>query len=243
MPNYETSWSQATPGFLLFLLDSSFSMQNGFGDRTRALVAAKAINDTIDEIIERNENGSDVKRRCYVEVISYTDTPRILLKGGIDLIAEELRGKITPQVAEGGTNMYEAFCLVKNECKDYINEYPDCPAPVVIHITDGIPTIAYGDEDANMRAVESIISDIKKLRSSDGNVLIYNAAINERNKPLYFPRSNYGLDKYARFIFDISSEVPSNSEYPKGTRGCVIGNDTSQFIDLINFGSRRATRK
>ena len=60
------------PGFVLFLVDQSKSMSEAFAEeRTRAEIAADAINGCIYEIICACMSGVSVKDRCHIGVIGY----------------------------------------------------------------------------------------------------------------------------------------------------------------------------
>jgi hypothetical protein len=99
-----------------------------------------------------------------------------------------------------------------------------------------------------MRETVALANDIKSLSNNDGNVLIFNAQID--NVPTkVFPAGRDEISQEAgQFLYDITSEVPESykaaaakNELPTkdGSRGCIFGADGVQLIQLIDFGSSK----
>ncbi len=87
------------------------------------------------------------------------------------------------------------------------------------------------------------------LSSDDGNVLLYNIHISSLNaNPIMFPDSSFSLpDKYARFLFDISSVLPAKTQaiarqqgftVTESSRGFAFNADMVQLISFLDIGTR-----
>ena len=130
-----------------------------------------------------------------------------------------------------------------------MNEHQDGPAPVIINISDGVPYYDLKDPHDCMRETVELAKEIKSMSNSDGNVMIFNAQIDESNGKVVFPANRSELSQEeAQFLFDITSEVPASykaaaekNELPtkEGSRGCIFGADGVQLIQLIDFGSSK----
>lgn len=69
---YTQEISRATPGYIVLLIDQSFSMDYGFGEHgTRAEECAKAVNRVIRETVLACTDGEEIKNSCDISVIGY----------------------------------------------------------------------------------------------------------------------------------------------------------------------------
>ena len=273
MPNNDKQWSSATPGLLIILLDQSGSMMRGYEGTTRTKFATLAVNKVIDNIIQKNFDGEAPKNRCFISVIGYNHNVKELCSGWLkDLDANPLRyetlKKKTPDGAggivevevkqpvwvepidqDGATNMLGAFKLAKELAEKWMADNADGPAPVIINISDGVPYYDGKDPRGCMRETVELASEIMNLSNNDGNVLIFNAQIDEANGKVVFPSNRNDVSQEeAQFLYDITSEVPESykaaaakNELPtkEGSRGCIFGADGVQLIQLIDFGSSK----
>ena len=273
MPNNDKQWSSATPGLLIILLDQSGSMLNDYEGTTRTKFATLAVNKVIDNIIQKNFDGEAPKNRCFISVIGYNHNVKELCSGWLkDLDANPLRyeslKKKTPDGAggivevevkqpvwvepinkDGATNMLGAFKLAKELAEKWMADNTGGPAPVIINISDGVPYYDGKDPRECMRETVKLASEIMNLSNNDGNVLIFNAQIDEANGKVVFPSNRNDVSQEeAQFLYDITSEVPESykaaaakNELPtkEGSRGCIFGADGVQLIQLIDFGSSK----
>ena len=101
-----------------------------------------------------------------------------------------------------------------------------------------------------MNETVSLVNEIKNICNSDGNVLIFNAQIDDSHKGnVKFPSNRAEVSQEeAQFLFDITSEVPASykaaaekNELPTkaGSRGCIFNADGVELIQLIDFGSSK----
>lgn len=275
MSKNEKQWSSATPGLLIILLDQSGSMLQQYeGSDSRTVFASRAVNRVIDNIVQKNFDGDAPKNRCFICVIGYNHNVKELCSGWLkDLDANPLRYEnlkkkmsdgaggivevdvqqpvwVEPIKSDGATNMFGALQLAKDLVQKWISDNPQYPAPVIINISDGIPYYDLKDPRDCMKETTILAKEIMSLSNEDGNVLIFNAQIdNKGNSTEVFPNDRSKLSQEeAQFLFDITSEVPESYKaaaaknglpVEAGSRGCIFNADGVQLIQLIDFGSSK----
>ena len=272
MAKNDKQWSSATPGLLIILLDQSGSMMSDYEGTTRTVFATRAVNKVIDNIIQKNFDGDAPKNRCFISVIGYNHNVKELCSGWLkNLDADPLRYEtlkkkmpdgtggivevdvkqpvwVEPIDKDGATNMLGAFQLAKDLVEKWMADNAEGPAPVIINISDGVPYYEGKDPRDCMKETVTLANEIKSLSNNDGNVLIFNAQID--NVPtIVFPAERDEITQEAgQFLYDITSEVPESykaaavkNELPtkNGSRGCIFGADGVQLIQLIDFGSSK----
>jgi len=275
---YDQLVQTKNPGLILILIDQSGSMDEPYDGGTKKNVAALAINRCIYEIIASCRSGNETRNRCQIGVYGYGYGGATQLIGGW---VSEVEGKslgiqtITRKVpdgagglvdspfqlqiyieprAKGSTPMAQAFSKARDLIEtSWLPRYPDSFPPVVINITDGAPTDDNGtsnDFDGAASAAKALMA----LRSNNGSLLLFNAHISSGNAPeLCLPSVlPAGSDECARFLFDASSELPSEllssakaaglNAQPKA-RGFVYRAGAEYLTKLIVFGSMGITGK
>lgn len=271
MAKNDKQWSSATPGLLIILLDQSGSMLSDYEGTTRTAFASLAVNKVIDNIIQKNFDGEAPKNRCFISVIGYNHNVKEICSGWLkDLDASPLRyetlKKKTPDGAggivevevkqpvwvepikeDGATNMLGALKLAKELSERWMADNQDGPAPVIINISDGVPYYDGKDPRECMKETVALASEIMSMSNNDGNVLIFNAQIDDSNGKVKYPTERTSVSQEeAQFLFDITSEIPESykvaaakNELPikEGSRACVFGADGVDLIQLIDFGS------
>jgi hypothetical protein len=237
MTNYSKQWSTATPGYLIFLIDQSQSMEKPWTTgSTFAEYTAEVINQTINELIATNAAGESVKNRVFITLIgyggnnsvdnlrsdylsSYAENPIRVEKfskkvsdgaGGLVNMQIEMPIFLEPK-ASGVTPMSGAFGLAKRLIQGWIQKKNDNPVPVVINVSDGRPE--GGNPDLDKTELEQTIlvaNDIMRLQTLDGYPLIFNVHIANSGAEIKFPEYEFELngDSMAELLFKISSEVP-----------------------------------
>jgi hypothetical protein len=274
MKPYEMQWSSATPGLLVILLDQSGSMlENYDGKDSKTVFATKAVNRVIDTIIQKNFDGESPKNRCFITVIGYDYYVHELRSGYLKeldanpLRIEEVKRRqsdgagglveipyrmpvwVEPVTQDGATNMKGAFDMAKAIIKKWLEDKPGHPAPVVINISDGAPYYDNKTVEGCMDETTLSAKELMDLGSEDGKVLLFNALIKKSGQNLVFPAHLVeGCAPEARFLFNISSEIPeayfaaaSKNGLPlePGSRGCIFEADGVQLVSLIDFGSSK----
>lgn len=145
--------------------------------------------------------------------------------------------------AEGKTPMCEALGLAHETIAGFLMSYPDCYPPMVIHMTDGMPS------DGNPLEVAR---EIQQMASSDGKTLLFNLHLSSTPAPpCIFPDSEASLpDKLAKLLFRMSSPLPerlrdvARSEgFPVGekSRGFGFNADLVSVIRFLDIGTRAAS--
>ncbi len=276
----ELQWSSATPGLLIILIDQSGSMLSDYdGNESRTAFASKAINRVINEIIQKNFNGDKPKNRCFISVIGYNHNVKEVCSGFLSELdanpirIEKLKKKqldgagglieveysmpiwLEPITQDGATNMKGAFEMAKQLAERWMQDKPKNPAPVIINISDGIPYYDGKNPRECMAETIQVAQSIMSLSCEDGNVLIFNAHIDNKGKMrVVFPNSKEEVRQAgegAEFLFDITSEIPEGYKdaaaknelsVKENSRGCIFAADGIDLINLINFGSSKGQK-
>jgi len=142
--------------------------------------------------------------------------------------------------ANGQTPMCEALAAAGLAVKGFIDQFPDAYPPIVLNLTDGIPSD--GDPRENARL-------IRNLSTSDGFVLLFNLLISKKPvEPDYFPSSEEKFhDTNSRLLFRMSSELPpklweaaraEGHDLKPQARGVVINADPTAVVRFLDIGTR-----
>lgn len=273
MAKNNMQWSSATPGLLVILLDQSGSMLEDYsGQDSKTVYASRAVNKCIDNIIQKNFNGDKPKNRCFISVIGYNHNVNPICDGWLTeldakpLRLESLKQKqpdgaggiievdikqpvwVDPITQDGATNMKGALEAAKQLVEDWISKKPDNPAPVIINISDGVPYYDGKEPRICMQETTQLAKTIMQLSNADGNVLIFNAQIEKNGQKIVFPNSSEGLCEEAKFLYEISSEIPdsykdaakkNDLDVKNGSKGCIFQADDITLVQLIDFGSSK----
>ena len=265
---YKEQFSAGNPGFIVILIDQSASMSDPYDNSTKAEFAALAVNKVVSEIITACTAGDLIKDRCYLAVIGYGASVKLVFldkasdlaknpntttkkkkvsdgAGGLVEVDEIVRVFVTP-TASGGTPMAEAFQQAYQGVEKFISGHPNSFPPTVINITDGEPN------DFNSATNEA--KKLAQLKTTDGNVIIINAHIDTKSgSKIELPHSNSGFssNKFANFLFDISSVLPETLanrakdlgfNIQSGSRGFAFNADAETLIKILDFGSQTGLR-
>lgn len=149
---------------------------------------------------------------------------------------------------KGGTPMCAALQRAHDLAAQWVQTHPDLYPPVIIHVTDGESTD--GDPTA-------IARNIAQIRTSDGEALLYNVHITDKNLPaVEYPASEAELpnDPFARLLFSISSVIPERSrillestggsgkKVSPGARGMIFNGDALSVSRMFTFATAVAQR-
>lgn len=258
--------SVANPGLILILIDQSGSMEEEYsGNRSKAEFAALAINRCVYEIIAACTVGEKIKDRCHVIIIGYgNDTAKMIVgdtvselhkkpkrkdpimqkvsdgAGGLIEVAMSMPVWLDPAAA-GGTPMAEAFREARGLCELWIQEHLNNFPPVVINVTDGAPS--------DGAAAEAEARALLNLRTTDGQLILLNAHIGASGGPQIILPNSEPADPYARFLYQLSSELPqpmakaainAGLNVAPQARGCIFNANAETLVKLLTFGSNSA---
>lgn len=256
--NNSKQWSSATPGYIIFLVDQSGSMEEPYAEgKNKAEFTALVINRTINELINTNMDGEKVKDRVFISMIGYggsgslavddirsdylssfADNPlrmeNIKKKvsdgaGGLIEINEQMPIFIEP-TANGLTPMADALSFAKELIEGWLQKKPDNPAPIIINISDGLPYTGNSDDEAMQKAI-IVSKEIMDISSSDGNPLIFNSHIGDGSIKCGFEESESELtDEQAKFLFKISSKVPESYKQAAAKQDFKVKTDSRGFV-------------
>lgn len=276
--NYSSRVSSMNPACVVILVDQSISMRGfaGRSKRTKAEVVAECTNNLIEELVLSSTKGfGEPKPYFDLAIIGYgfsSSTPLMSLLPGTDLqqpfrsidevnkSAEVLDGQPTwiKSHADGATPMCGAFSMACEIIDRWAKVHPSSHPPVVINVTDGIPTD--GDPKSEVAHLESISTD-------DGCTLVFNAHIagvdekkskkekitlisdlsEDRFAKVLYPSSDVELnDDNAKFLFGLSSMLPDviitrardlNMDLSPGARAFVYNGGVDDLVKMFKLGT------
>ncbi|MBW4551594.1 MAG: hypothetical protein KME35_10860 [Aphanocapsa sp. GSE-SYN-MK-11-07L] len=281
--SYLQEISRATPGYLVILLDQSFSMSYPFGAEagTKANECAKAVNRVLREIVLACTDGDEIKNSCDVSVWGYGQIKQPVVNAFAAELAKQpvvtiqeltehcLRVEtVKRKVADGAgglveiddqfpiwiesasvgeTPMAEAFEMAATLVSEWIEAHPASFPPIVINITDG--------EANSLPLAKAAAEALTQLETKDGKTLLINAHISEAGESeIILPSSPEKLpqgDHYARFLFELSSELPplmleraaaSGWNPSARAKGMVYKAKLETLIQLLEIGTKAEFR-
>jgi hypothetical protein len=132
-------------------------------------------------------------------------------------------------VANGKTPMNAAVELANEIVGGFLGTHPDCFPPLVVNLTDGQPT------DTNPL---NAATNLKALKSSDGNVLLFNAHLSSApGAPITFPALEDNLpDVFSKLLFRMSSVLPPQMRQAAQEEGYDLNGPARGFVfnaDLV----------
>jgi uncharacterized protein YegL len=237
-------FDQANPGLILFLLDQSSSMKDTVGGRAKSQIAASAINQTIETLIERCRRGATIVDKADVGVIGYgADTSYELIDGiaalnekfvrvdtqdtevstaaGRQTVPVEHKVWVEPRHANS-TPMAEALDMAAVRLREWVAKYPEAPPPVVINVTDGIPNDL--QNGGNGSATRTAAERLRKLGGSVELCLLLCVHIaSDADSTKLFPAQRAEMKgPYEQLLFDISSVLPTELTSLAGNKGLPV---------------------
>ena len=271
---YSAEISRLNPSCFLFLLDQSGSMADPFGGGDPSWKKANAVADAINRLLQnlvikctRDDGprdyfnvgvigygaqvgsafGGNLAGRELVPISDVANMPTRLEArvkkvedGAGGLVDQSIRFPVwLDPIANGGTPMCQALGHACKLLQGWLAQHPDCYPPIVINITDGEST----DGDPS-----SMASDLRQLRSSNGNVLLFNLHLSSLPaQSIEYPDSEVSLpDKYSQLLFGMSSTLTPHMRNlvsdegcrtSEGTRGFVFNADIVSVIRFLDIGT------
>lgn len=277
---YAAEISRTNPTCLIFLLDQSGSMNDPFGSGETPLrkadFLADVANRALHDLVIRCTKAEEIRDYYYVSIIGYgqsgggvnsafegqlagrtlakvsevgeypariEDRSKKVPDGAGGLVEQQIRFPIwiNPR-AENGTPMCAALQQARGVVESWLADHAHGFPPVVLHITDG--ESQDGDPISNGKA-------ITELKSSDGNVLLFNCHLSSQRVPkIEYPTSDSSLpDQFAKTLFAMSSVMPPEFRATanavglaigEGARGFVFNADAAALVQFFDIGTRPA---
>jgi hypothetical protein len=143
-------------------------------------------------------------------------------------------------LANGKTPMCEAIAAAALAVKGFAEQFPDSYPPIVLNLTDGVPSDGNPLENAKL---------LRQIGTRDGNALLFNLLLSPRPAPPeYFPAAEDHLaEKYFKLLFRMSSELPpgmqeaakaEGHDLRPGARGLVVNADPTAVVRFLDIGTR-----
>lgn len=196
----------------------------------------------------RSGLGGSVPFDVLVPVSRVSDRPlrvetrtRMVHDGACDLVEQTVKFPVWFEpVANGQTPMCEAFAAAGLAVKGFVDEFPRAYPPIVLNLTDGLPSDGNPQEHARR---------IRHMATADGNALVFNLLFSQTAAAAdYFPATEEFLsDTCARLLFRMSSPLPPRlSDVARaeghlvqpGARGVVINADATAVVRFLDIGTR-----
>jgi hypothetical protein len=272
---YSAEISRGNPTCFVFLIDQSGSMADVWGgsegNSKRADALADIINRMLQNLVIKCAKEEGIRDFFHIGVIGYgaqvgpafagtlAGRPLVPISEiGNSPARVEQRNKKVPDgaggiidqpirfpiwfepVANGATPMSQALGQAKTIVENWLSQHPNCFPPIIFNITDGEAT----DGDPTSAA-----SEIRQLKSSDGEVLLFNIHLSaQRGAQFEFPSNSETLpDKFAQQLFQMSSQLPESMlnlakkesvNATEGSRGFVFNADMVAVIKFLDIGTR-----
>jgi len=246
---YGNNMSSNDPGCIIVIIDQSGSMTAPWGGSKYQLSwgAARSCNHMIGDLIERCRKGDDIAPRVRLGFYGYhgdevswaakkfpADADGLV---GLEDLAdcdveveddenEILIPWIVEEEAYGGTPMKTAFEQVISIAENFAQNHPNSFPPVIVNITDGVPT------DCDEADLPGIVSPLTNISTSDGSALVFNIHISpDSSSPVFLPTPNDKLpNSYAECLYAASSPLPESlSIIGRKDHGMPIGDDAKCF--------------
>jgi hypothetical protein len=272
---YSAEISRLNPSCFVFLIDQSGSMGDSFGtgegNQKKADALADSINRMLQNLVIKCAKEEGPRDYFHVGVLGYGAQVGPAFSGSLSgqqlvpisqigncparieqrtkKVSDGAGGLVDQPVrfpvwfeptANGGTPMCQALSIAKSIVAGWLAQHGGCFPPIVINITDGESTD--GDPTA-------IASEIRQLRSSDGEVLLFNVHLSsQRATSVEYPSSDAALpDRFAQQLFSMSSVMPEymlsiakkeGMNVSEGSRGFVFNAGLVAVIKFLDIGTR-----
>lgn len=266
MSQYRNTLSANHPGCIIFMIDQSGSMGAHWKgtEKSCAHGAAKAVNSIIGELVLRCMKGEEVSPRVKMGFFGYSNdsvdwcaegfphdsSGLVSIKDLADCDEQYLDEEtevfipwIVNDNAYGNTPMKEALSQIRDIADMFAQNNPDSFPPILINITDGIPT------DMDESELPQLTETLKSISTSDGAALVWNIHISaEEGEAVLMPGSSDGIvNDYARYLFEASSELPETManigrqnykmELDEGARCFAFNANATELTKLLVLAS------
>ena len=134
---YTQPATSLTPALIVYLIDVSHSMNDPCGDTTKIEVVNKALSSAMKDMVRRSLRDTIVQPRYKIAIFVYS-TEVIDVLDGILTLPEIVPAGTPRMTASGNTDTEAGFLAVEKLLQNHLNDFQDCPAPLVCHLTDAL---------------------------------------------------------------------------------------------------------
>jgi len=192
--------------------------------------------------------GGSVPFEVLVPVSKVADRPlrvetrtKMVHDGACELVEQKVKFPVWLEPEAGGkTPMCEAFAAAGLAVKGFIDEFPRAYPPIVLNLSDGLPSDGNPQQHARM---------IRNMTTADGNALVFNLLLSNKAAAAdYFPATEEFLsDTCAKLLFRMSSQLPAKlfdaarvegHDVKPGARGVVVNADPTAVVRFLDIGTR-----
>jgi uncharacterized protein YegL len=229
------------PGLFIILIDQSGSMNAPFENgKSRAEVAALAVNRCIQSILQRCKVMEQTKDRCYLVVIGYgapTVNPKaagqnsyLIVGGKISEVEKQIARtetiKKAAKVSDGAGGLIDGEKVISLDI--WVEPYAEGNTPMdeaflkaeefaskwVLEHPDNFPPIVINITDGepnNPSAAEIAARTLMNVATSDGKLLLFTAHISDGQGKVVLPASESAIaSDLGKLMFRLSSEIPTD---------------------------------
>lgn len=245
----------------------SFTDSEGKGI-SKARGVAASVNRLIEQLVLLNTKGTSVLDRCHLGVLGYGRKTSLRLPGWPEILplsriaASPLRHEVSTTeaydgiggfvpvetkcpvwvepVAYGGTPLCAALREAKSMLDGWVQRYPDGCQPIVLNLTDGLPS----DGDP-----AEAFTDLSAVQTRHGRTIVFNLLLGE---PGVAPSSWFLVEDVPendplRSLVEGSSVLPecmrrrAESLYgralPADARAVILNGNSQDVVRLLDIGS------
>ena len=167
MDLYTQPATTSTPALIIYLVDTSDSMNKRYGSGTKIELVNIALRDSIRRLMSRSMRDGVPQPQYLVALLSYNTVVTDELNGICSLPTFGQTG-VPPLIARGETDTVAGFAAVEELLQNYDASLKRSsslrrPAPLVCHLTDA---------NFTMDDPSAIVKRIQQMQFSDGPVLV-----------------------------------------------------------------------
>jgi hypothetical protein len=197
------------PKLIIFLIDESTSMTGLCAGVPKHTVVDRCVNSSIEQLVTVCNRADGVRDYAELAVVGYggNDKEAPVLRSllatssgswtaSLSAVAamaavEDGRARYFTSTPEGWTPMGAAIRLGGRLVSDWLETHPNSPAPVIVTISDGVPT----DDEVPEGPVDAWAAKLPMLATEDGPCLLINVGAPQ-------------ADALARCVFPTDLELP-----------------------------------
>ena len=235
-------------GLFVFLIDQSGSTSKEFGTTGEKMqdAIARVVNEILSVLVTKGNTAERYKCRYDFACLGYGNevtSAFVATMSNDDILSAEVlfNAGISDYVlsaSDGGTDMAKAFSKAKDVISQWIQKenHMDSFPPMIFNITDG--------DEYTGKDPESIVNEIKKMTTQDGEVLVWNIHVS--------PTANDAVDTIsllsddsqlthpmAKKLFSMSSAIPNSGQFTEyaGKRAFAYNLNSQQLLKLLAIGT------